>query len=90
MMADDEVVKHLIFLYERQTDDELQNDSTRHANGKGFNGADAKILTSCAKFFLLRGFLTQKQRDTVAKRLKKYHKQLPPVDYKIEQKCLIF
>lgn len=63
-------------LYNCQTADEQSSAETTHANGAGFNALDAEFLTSCAKFLLERGFLTDRQKVIVRKKLVKYNKQL--------------
>jgi hypothetical protein len=60
-MNDRAVGRALVVLNNRQTIDEQQTESTRHSNGRGFNGCDAKIGTSCAKYFLKNGTLSPKQ-----------------------------
>lgn len=63
-------------LYDCQTYDEKTNEKTSHANGAGFNAMDAKVLTSIAEFLLKNGFLTEKQKELVRKKLVKYNRQL--------------
>lgn len=70
------ICRALVALYERQTEDEQSTETTSTKNGIGFNGIDAPILTSLAKFYQERGFLTPKQVDLAAKRLQRYTKQL--------------
>lgn len=70
------VDRALIRIYERQTADEQRAESTNHNNAIGFSSADARILTSMAKSALHWGGLTDKQRDVVRRRIKKYWRQL--------------
>lgn len=63
-------------LYACQTADEQNSGETTHANGAGFNAIDAEFLTSCSQFLLKNGFLTDKQKVIVRKKLVKYNKQL--------------
>lgn len=63
-------------LYAEQTADEQSMGETRHNNGVGFNGADSKFLSSVSEFLLKRGFLTDKQKFVVRKKLVKYNRQL--------------
>ena len=63
-------------LYECQTADEQECGHTNHANGAGFNGVDAPILSSMSEFLIKRGYLTDKQKYIVRKKLVKYNKQL--------------
>ena len=70
------VCRSLIKLYELQTESERDTGSTHVHNGVGFNGPDAPIMTSFAKFFKKTGFLTDKQMAICRKKLMKYSKQL--------------
>lgn len=63
-------------LYAEQTADEQSAGETHHNNGAGFNGADSKFLSSVSEFLLKNGFLTNKQKVVVRKKLVKYNKQL--------------
>lgn len=66
----------LLKLYGEQTADEQTAGETKHYNGRGFNGADSRFLSSVAEFLKKRGFLTPKQKAAVRRRLVKYNKQL--------------
>lgn len=73
----DDAVKHaLLRIYSFQTDSERQSEETTEANGKGFNGVDAEILTSFAKQLETRKFLSPKQITFARKKLVKYTMQL--------------
>lgn len=63
-------------LYSQQTADEQNTGETIENNGVGFNGADASFLSSTAEFLIKTGFLTDKQKVVVRKKLIKYAKQL--------------
>ena len=63
-------------LYAEQTADEQRVGDTTHRNGVGFNGADAKIMSSFAEFLGKAGFLTAKQKAVARRKLVKYNKQL--------------
>lgn len=63
-------------LYDCQTADEKCVGATCHYNGKGFNGADSRFLSSVSEFLIKNGFLTEKQKYVVRKRLVKYTNQL--------------
>lgn len=87
----EEQIKHLIQtndevlydalkkLYECQTADEKTAGHTKVYNGKGFNGVDSVFLSSVSEFLLKRGFLTDKQKYIVRKKLVKYNKQLTKI-----------
>jgi len=63
-------------LYAEQTADEQASGETKHQNGVGFNGVDAKFMSSIAEFLNRAGFLTSKQKVIARKKLVKYNKQL--------------
>lgn len=63
-------------LYAEQTADEQRSGETREHNGVGFNGVDGQFLSSVAEFLKDRGYLTDKQKACVRKKLVKYNKQL--------------
>ena len=63
-------------LYACQTADEQAYGETVVNNGVGFNGCDSKILSSISEFLIQRGYLSDKQKALVRKKLVKYNKQL--------------
>lgn len=85
---EEEEVKHLVQtndkvlygaltkLYDQQTADEQAIGDTVVHNNVGFNGADGRFLSSVAEFLKRNGFLTDKQKAIVRKKLVKYNKQL--------------
>jgi hypothetical protein len=73
---DKAVCKALVHLFNRQTDSEQAIENTKYRNDVGFTAADAPRLTSIAKFYLSRKFLSPKQVALVRKRILKYWKQL--------------
>ena len=79
-----DMMRHLLFLYTLQTDDEKRRKYCSCLNGKGFNKIDAKILTSIAEHYIRKGAISQKQYEVVQKRIHKYHSQWPPGDFTIE------
>ena len=68
--------KALIRIYQLQTVDEQNSETTHIRNNVGFTGADAPILTSLAKFYLKTGFLTEKQTNLLKKKICKYWRQI--------------
>lgn len=76
---DSQCCKALIKLYEKQTETEQAIAETTQQNGVGFNGVDATILTSFAKFYKQVGFLTPKQLKICRKKLIKYCGQLAKI-----------
>lgn len=62
LMTDDVwLARALVALNARQTEDERRVEDTRHHNLRGFMQGHAKRGTSMAKFYMQRGFLTEKQ-----------------------------
>ena len=68
--------KALLRIFENQTRDEQRTESTNHYNGIGFTGSDARFLTSLAKQFKYKGYLSPKQDAILARKIKKYAGQL--------------
>lgn len=72
----------VVVIYDRQTADEKSTAETKHDNGLGFTGADAKLLTSFARQIIKRQekkvspLLSDKQIPWARKKMKKYSGQL--------------
>lgn len=66
----------VLALYRRQTLGEQHAGRSVHQNSKGFNGVDAKILTSFAKQMLKGYTMSAKQMAIIYKKMPKYAKQL--------------
>lgn len=73
---DDQVAKAVVKIYEKQTYDEQVSQETKENNGVGFNGVDAPIMSSFARFYLERGYLSPKQLSIARKKIMKYAGQL--------------
>ena len=73
---DNQAIKALITVYNNQTSSEQYNEDTHIHNGVGFTPADAEFMTSLAKQYLNKGFLSQKQMYFVKKQMPKYANQL--------------
>jgi hypothetical protein len=69
-------VKALVKIYERQTIDEQNSQSTKENNGIGFNGLDANILSSFAEQVNKGRNLSVKQMTIVYKKMPRYWKQV--------------
>lgn len=63
-------------LYGMQTSTEQSTQETHERNGVGFNGVDAKFLSSVAEFLIQNEFLTAKQKEITRRKLMKYAGQL--------------
>lgn len=75
-------VRGLLRIFENQTEDEKVSEYTKHDNKIGFNGTDATLLTSYAKQYLTKGYLTENQMKYVHKKMPKYAAQLERVSSK--------
>lgn len=78
-MNDKAVVRGLVRIYEKQTDDEKKTEMTTHENGVGFNGSDSRFLSKLACFYIKHGYLSEKQLSIVRKRILKYAGQLTKI-----------
>ena len=66
-------VKALVRIFqENQTRDEQVRDTVVEDNGIGFTGADGELLSSLAKQYIAKGFLSEKQLAHVLKKMPKY------------------
>lgn len=79
LTSDRDVWASLKKLYSYQTADEQKTDSTRHRNGVGFTGYDAKVMTSLAKSYLKYGHLTPRQTELARRKIIKYAGQLAKI-----------
>jgi hypothetical protein len=66
----------IVAIFEKQTYDEQQTESTKEHNGVGFNGVDAEILSSFAKQIKAGRTLSTKQLTIAHKKMPKYAGQL--------------
>ena len=66
----------LLVIYNRQTEDEQRVDETKHHNNIGFTGYDAPLLSSFAKQYMQRKWLSFKQVTILKKRISKYCQQI--------------
>jgi hypothetical protein len=73
---DKQAIRTLILIYNKQTATEQQAEATTLHNNIGFTGVDAKILTSFAKQYQTRGFLSPKQMVLLKKKIVKYWEQV--------------
>ena len=86
MKSDLWVIRGLLAIYNNQTSDEKSAGATRYENGIGFSGCDSEILSSFAKFYQERKFLSKKQIEIARKRIVKYRKQLVAIANENEQR----
>jgi hypothetical protein len=79
-----ELIKHndaaakraLLKIYDNQDPEEKASQQTIALNGIGFNGVDARILSSFAQHLKQKGFLSPKQMAIVKKKMPKYTRQV--------------
>lgn len=75
------VERGVVAIYNKQTESEKHSEETQHNNGVGYNGTDAHIMTSFAKW-LSSGdnhHLSPKQFVIAHKKIVKYSKQLTKI-----------
>lgn len=82
-LKDSTAIHALVFIYDKQVEDEKSNGDVRYHNGVGFTLQDAKMGSSFAKWYLDKGFLTGKQMACVKKMITKYAGQI--VELKINE-----
>ena len=76
LKSDKALISALLRVYSWQTEAEKYSECTVETNSKGFNGIDAEILSSFAKQWETRGFLSPKQKDIARKKMPKYSRQI--------------
>jgi hypothetical protein len=74
--SDQAVIKGLVRIYQRQTEEEKVFKNAIEHNGIGFSGIDSDILAKFAEFYLEKGYLSPKQMAITRNKMKKYWKQL--------------
>ena len=74
--SDKAVARAILAIYGRQTASEQSTETTSESNGVGFNGVDAPFLSSLAKFYEEKGYLSPKQVSYGRKKIRKYANQL--------------
>ncbi len=82
-LKDSTAIHALVFVYNKQVEDEKLSEEVRHRNGVGFKPQDAKKGSGLAKWYLGKGFLTMKQMACVKKMITKYAGQI--VEIKINE-----
>jgi hypothetical protein len=73
---DKAVVRALICIYQRQTEDEQRNRETKHHNTIGFRANDAKYMTMAAQWALRNGTLDDFHMQKVRSKIMHYWRQL--------------
>lgn len=79
----------LIKIFDFQTETEKNVEATTDHNGVGFTGADGEILTSFAKQYLHKKYLSAKQMALLFKKIPKYWKQIVKISDEEKLNALI-
>lgn len=80
LASDDKwLIRGLLSIYSKQTEDEQNSDVTKEDNGIGFNAFDATICSDMAKQYMRTKFLSRRQLEIVRKCMKKYAGQLTKI-----------
>lgn len=73
---DNQALKALVSVFNNQTEDEQIADDVKVYNDMGFTPFDAEFMSSLAKQYLNKNYLSQKQLQYVKKIMPKYARQL--------------
>jgi len=73
---DEAIVRAMLRIYDKQTEDEKISEYTRDDNGVGFSGVHGEIMTKFSKFYQERKYLSFKQMVVIKKIMPKYAGQL--------------
>lgn len=82
-MKDSTAVHTLMFVFDRQVEDEQHQETVKYHNGVGFKPQDAKFGSSLAKWYQEKKFFTAKQMAHVKRLVVKYAGQV--VEAKISE-----
>lgn len=75
-VKDSTAVHTLMFVFERQAEDEQQKEVVKYHNGVGFKPQDAKFGSILAKWYKEKKFFTAKQMTHVKHLVRKYAGQV--------------
>lgn len=76
------LVRGLLAIHERQTEEEQATETTKEQNGVGFNGVDANILSDLVNQYKRTNFLSPRQIVLIRKLMVKYAGQLVKISNK--------
>jgi hypothetical protein len=76
---DKAVLRGVVAIYNRQTLDEKNSDSTKHENHQGFCANDAPLMSLFARQILQHGGLTSTQLKVAREKIVRYRKQLAEI-----------
>lgn len=83
---DKAVMRALVAIYRRQTDEERQTGETRASNGVGFSAFDGKFCSELALQVINGRGLSRGQLAAARRIMKRYHRQLIEVAKENEQR----
>jgi len=69
-------IRGMLRVFENQTADEQQSDTTKFHNNIGFTGSDARLLSSFSKQVMKGRSMSNKQMAIIMKKMPKYAGQL--------------
>jgi len=75
-IKDSTAIHTLMFIFDRQIEDEQRQETVKYRNGIGFKPQDAKRGSSFAKWYKDKGFFTVKQMNYVKQFVSKYAGQV--------------
>lgn len=75
-IKDSTAIHTLMFVFDRQIEDEQRQETVKYRNGIGFKPQDAKRGSSFAKWYQDKGFFTAKQMNCVRRLVLKYAGQV--------------
>ena len=70
------LIRGMLRIYDKQTEDEKDYEDTKEWNAVGFSGVHGHIMTKFSKFYEDRRYLTFKQKAVIKKIMPKYAGQL--------------
>ena len=73
---DSTAIHTLMFVFDRQIEDEQRQETVKYRNGVGFKPQDARMGCSLAKWYKDKGFFTAKQTSYVKRIVEKYAGQV--------------
>jgi len=76
-------------IFEFQTTEEQEYETTSEYNGVGFTGVDGEILSSFAKQYNRRKWLSEKQMAILMRKMPKYWKQIISISDEDKLKAMI-
>lgn len=83
--SDNAVMRGVVAIYKRQTEEEQSYESTREENGIGFSAFDANFLSSIAKQLIAGYQLSPKQLAISRNKILRYSRQLADIAAEREQ-----